>query len=125
MRWPCPPQPIRAGIYAFLTSPARRWSSWACAAAARRTFLWQCLEDRLAAGAPRDALLFFSFEDERLAEMTTGELQLVVEEYFNLCPERRDRERVTFFLDEIQLAPGWEPFTRRNDEIYCLARRAR
>ncbi len=57
--------------------------------------------------------------------MTTGELQLVVEEYFNLCPERRDRERVTFFLDEIQLAPGWEPFTRRNDEIYCLARRAR
>ena len=36
----------------------------------KTTFLWQCLADRLAAGIPRDALLYFNFEDERLAEMT-------------------------------------------------------
>ena len=74
----------------------------------KTTFLWQCLADRLKAGTPRDALLYFNFEDERLAEMTTQELQLVVEEYFSLHPEHRDTKRVTFFLDEIQ-----ETFVRR------------
>lgn len=76
-------------------------------------FLWQCLSDRLKAGTPRDALLYFNFEDERLAEMPVHELQCVVEEYFSLHPERRDSEQVTFFLDEIQVVPGWETFARR------------
>ncbi len=79
----------------------------------KTTFLWQCLAERQAAGTPRDALLYFNFEDERLAEMTAQELQLVVEEYFSLHPERRDSKRVTFFLDEIQEVPDWETFVRR------------
>ena len=79
----------------------------------KTTFLWQCLADRLAAGTPRDALLYVNFEDERLAEMTAHELQLVVEEYFSLHPEHRDSQRVTFLLDEIQEVPGWETFVRR------------
>ena len=79
----------------------------------KTTFLWQCLADRLKAGIPRDALLYFDFEDERLAEMPAHELQLVVEEYFSLHPERRDSKQVTFFLDEIQEVPGWETFVRR------------
>jgi hypothetical protein len=79
----------------------------------KTTFLWQCLGARLESGTPRDALLYFNFEDERLAEMTAQELQFVVEEYFSLHPERRDSMRVTFFLDEIQEVPGWETFVRR------------
>lgn len=79
----------------------------------KTTFLWQCLADRLAAGTPRDALLYFNFEDERLADMTAGELQWVVEEFFALHPERRDAQTVTFFLDEMQRVPGWETFARR------------
>ena len=79
----------------------------------KTTFLWQCLEDRLKAGVPRDALMYFNFEDERLAEITARELQWVVEEYFSLHPEHRDTRRVTFFLDEIQEVPGWETFVRR------------
>jgi predicted AAA+ superfamily ATPase len=79
----------------------------------KTTFLWQCLGKRLEDGTPRDALLYFNFEDERLADMTAQELQLVVEEYFSLHPERRDSKSVTFFLDEIQEVPGWETFVRR------------
>lgn len=79
----------------------------------KTTFLWQCLDDRLKAGTPRDALLYFNFEDERLAEMTAQDLQWVVEEYFSLHPEHRDTKKVTFFLDEIQEVPGWEAFVRR------------
>lgn len=79
----------------------------------KTTFLWQCLGEQLESGTPRDALLYFSFEDERLAEMDTQDLQLVVEEFFSLHPERRDSKSVTFFLDEIQAVPGWETFVRR------------
>ncbi|MBN2311386.1 MAG: ATP-binding protein [Candidatus Hydrogenedentes bacterium] len=79
----------------------------------KTTFLWQCLAERLSSGMPREGLLYFSFEDERLAEMEAGELQWIVEEFFSLHPERRDRSPVTFFLDEIQVVPGWERFARR------------
>jgi predicted AAA+ superfamily ATPase len=79
----------------------------------KTTFMWQCLADRLRAGIPRESLLYFSFEDERLAGMTATGLQWVVEEYFALHPERRDQRLVTFFLDEIQVVAGWEAFVRR------------
>ena len=79
----------------------------------KTTFLWQVLSDRLNQGTPREGLLLFSFEDERLAGMTAADLSLMVEEYYRLNPEWRDRKRAVFFLDEIQVVPGWEMFARR------------
>lgn len=67
----------------------------------KTSFLWQELARRHAETGGRDGLLYFSFEDERLAGMAAGDLGLVVEEYFRLAPEWRDRRRATFFLDEI------------------------
>jgi hypothetical protein len=81
--------------------------------AGKTTFLWQLLADRLGRGAAREGLLYFSFEDERLAGMTVAELDLLVEEYYRLNPSRRDQQRVSFFLDEIQVVTGWEGFVRR------------
>ena len=81
--------------------------------AGKTTFLWQILADRLESGVPREGLVYFNFEDERLAEMTVAELQWVVEEYYTLCPEWRDRRQAVFFLDEIQVVAGWEGFVRR------------
>ena len=79
----------------------------------KTTFLWQCLADRLAAGAPREALLYLNFEDERLAGLQATDLQWVLEEYYRLAPHLRDRRRVTFFFDEVQIVSGWETFARR------------
>jgi uncharacterized protein len=79
----------------------------------KTTFLWQLLADRLAAGTPREGLLYFGLEDERLASMSAVDLGLIVEEYYRLQPEWRDRRRATFFFDEIQTVPGWETFARR------------
>jgi hypothetical protein len=75
--------------------------------------LWQVIGDRLAGGAGREGLLYFSFEDERLAEMKATDLHLVVEEYYRMHPGWRDRKRAAFLLDEIQVVPGWETFVRR------------
>lgn len=76
-------------------------------------FLKQVMSDRLASGSSRDSLLYFSFEDERLAGMTANDLSLIVEEYYRLHPELRDREKSLFLFDEIQNIPGWEAFARR------------
>ncbi len=81
--------------------------------AGKTSLLWQILADRLAQGTPREGLLYFSFEDERLAGLQAKDLDMLVEEYYRLCPEWRDRQRATFFLDEIQVVPGWERFARR------------
>lgn len=79
----------------------------------KTTFLWQCLNDRLKRGLPREALLYLNFEDERLLGMTSDDLQYVLEEYYAMFPERRNLQPVTFFLDEVQLIEGWERFVRR------------
>jgi predicted AAA+ superfamily ATPase len=57
--------------------------------------------------------LYFSFEDERLASMQLQDLEMLVEEFYQLHPGWRDVQRCTFFLDEIQLISGWELFIRR------------
>jgi predicted AAA+ superfamily ATPase len=79
----------------------------------KTTFLWQCLANRLATGAPREALLYLNFEDERLTGLVATDLQWIVEDYFRLVPHLRDRQRVTFLFDEIQVVQGWEAFARR------------
>ncbi len=80
----------------------------------KSSLLWKILADRLAGGMPRQSLLYFSFEDERLAGMSAVDLEMVVEEYFRLHPQFRDgRQRAVFMLDEIQAVSGWEAFVRR------------
>jgi len=76
-------------------------------------FLWQILSDRVAGGLPRDAILYFNFDDERLSDMSAADLSSLVEEYYQLHPDWRDARRATFLLDEIQMIPGWERFARR------------
>jgi len=96
----------------------------------KTTFLWQVLVDRVKEGISREGLLFFGFEDERLAGMTSNDLQSIVEEYYRLYPEWRDKKTAVFFLDEIQAVPGWETFVRRildteRVEIFISASSAR
>lgn len=98
--------------------------------AGKTSLLWQILSDRHAAGTPRQGLLYFSFEDERLADMNVQDLDLVVETFYQLNPSWRDGRRACFFLDEIQLIPGWELFARRlldseNIELFLSGSSAR
>lgn len=81
--------------------------------AGKTSFLWQLLAERHALGVPREGLLYFSFEDERLAGLQGEDLDLLVQAYYQLHPQWRGQQRATFFLDEIQVVPGWEGFARR------------
>ena len=98
--------------------------------AGKTSLLWQILADRHASGTPREGLLYFSFEDERLADLRVKDLDLLVESYYHLNPAWRDTRRATFFLDEVQWVPGWELFARRlldseNIELFISGSSAR
>lgn len=80
--------------------------------AGKTSFLHQQRVDRIALGRKPERLVYFNFEDERLAGMDAGQLGLIPEIHLRLFPEPTD-EPVTFFLDEIQTVPGWETFVRR------------
>jgi len=98
--------------------------------AGKTSLLWQLLAARYASGTARAGLLYFSFEDERLADMQVQDLDTLVETFYLLNPDWRDARRATFFLDEIQLVAGWELFARRlldseNIELFLSGSSAR
>ena len=47
----------------------------------KTSFLFQCLSDRIRSGFQRNSQLYFNFEDERLCEMKSQDLQFVLEGY--------------------------------------------
>ena len=62
--------------------------------------------------------------------MQLADLDLLVEAFYSLHPGWRDARRACFFLDEIQLVPGWELFARRildseNIELFISGSSAR
>ena len=75
-------------------------------------FLFQKIKQYLSEEIDQSRLVYFNFEDERLAEMTSKELHWITDEYYVLYPENMSR-KVYFFFDEIQMVKGWEVFTRR------------
>lgn len=66
----------------------------------------------MADGVDRTRLVYFNFEDERLADISVEDLHWIPDEYYVMFPENRSEE-VYFFFDEIQLVDGWERFVRR------------
>lgn len=74
--------------------------------------LFQKMGELLTAGYPREALLYLSFEDERLADLDASRLGLVLDVFYRRHPALRKRE-CAFFFDEIQNVAGWERFVRR------------
>jgi predicted AAA+ superfamily ATPase len=81
--------------------------------AGKTSFLWQMLAHKLERGVSREGLLYFNFEDERLADLEADRLHLVTDEYYRLHPEWRDLREAVLFFDEVQVVKGWEQFVRR------------
>ncbi|GMU53417.1 MAG: hypothetical protein AMXMBFR33_25630 [Candidatus Xenobia bacterium] len=98
--------------------------------AGKTWFLYQCMQERLSRGRPRESLVYFNLEDDRLAGIRSGQLAWILEDYYRRFPDYRDAEPVTLLLDEIQVVPGWEAFVRRildteNVEVFVSGSSAR
>jgi predicted AAA+ superfamily ATPase len=71
----------------------------------------------------RHNVLHVNFFDDRLHGLQHATLDVLLEAYFSLYPEKKKEEKVYFFFDEIQVVPGWESFVDRvmrteNCEVY-------
>jgi predicted AAA+ superfamily ATPase len=56
-------------------------------------------------------IIYINFEDERLT-FAPEELQQIIEAYFEIYPEKKEKD-IHIFFDEIQEIRGWEKFVRR------------
>jgi len=57
-------------------------------------------------------LVYLNFEDDRLFPLRLEDMEMLVQGYFELYPENKEKQ-VWFFFDEIQEVPNWEKFVRR------------
>jgi predicted AAA+ superfamily ATPase len=80
--------------------------------AGKTTFLKQLVAEQQSATSLERAV-YISFDDDRLAEIKADQLSALLEAYYRRFPNLRRKETVSWFLDEIQLVPGWERFVRR------------
>ena len=68
-------------------------------------------------GLPKDMILYFNFDDERL-KFNSENLYLIIEAYRELYPDN-NFANVYIFFDEIQMADNWDGFVRRIYEQEC------
>ena len=68
--------------------------------AGKTYFLYQIMKRHMADGVDRSRLIYFNFEDERLADISVEDLHWIPDEYYVMFPENRSKE-VYFFFDEI------------------------
>lgn len=61
---------------------------------------------------PSENIIYVNFEDDRLFPTELGDLNHIMEGYYEMHPEKR-HETVYVFLDEVQNIAGWERYVRR------------
>ena len=69
-------------------------------------------------GVPKRNILWIGFDDERLFNMSSDELDDVIVSYMEMFPDVPIKDSYMFF-DEIQLIKGWEYFVLRVYKSYC------
>ena len=69
-------------------------------------------------GVPKQNILWLGFDDERLINMSSDELDDVLIAYMEMFPDIPIKD-VHLFFDEIQLIKGWEYFVLRVYKSYC------
>ena len=75
-------------------------------------FLFLLMKKLLAEKVLREQFLYCNFDDPRLLPATALNLEKLVESYFEMYPDLRDKENF-IFLDEIQNVENWEIGVRR------------
>ena len=70
--------------------------------------LFQQIQQLILGGVPKQQILYINFEEERLSELTTSDLSLILD-----CYSEMFDYKPILFLDEIQLIDKWEKFARR------------
>ncbi len=77
-----------------------------------KTFILFSLIRRLRETVDNRNIIYINFEDDRLFPLTLSDMNLLIETYYEMFPQKK-MEKIYLFLDEIQNVPDWEKFIRR------------
>ncbi|MCK4506503.1 MAG: ATP-binding protein [Candidatus Aegiribacteria sp.] len=96
----------------------------------KSTYMLQLIEQLLDKGVSAENILYINFFDDRLCNLTEDNMDLVLEAYYSLFPDKKNAETVYCFFDEIQVVKGWESFVDRilrteKCEVYITGSSAR
>ena len=75
-------------------------------------YFYQLINNLLDKGVSKECILYVNFEDDRLLPLKTEELNDLLEAYYELYPDLKNKKKY-FFFDEIQNVKNWEIFVRR------------
>lgn len=84
----------------------------------KSTMLEITINELIATGISTERILWLGFDDERLKNMTSDELDNVIVSYMEMYPDIPIKD-VYMFFDEIQLIKDWEYFVLRVYKSYC------
>ncbi len=79
---------------------------------AGKTFYFYQLIKKLSKTIPKERIIYIDFEDDRILPLDYKELDNILEAYFELYPQNKDKE-IYLFFDEIQNIDSWELYVRR------------
>jgi uncharacterized protein len=79
----------------------------------KSTYMLQIMRSLLEQGVAGANILHLDFFDNRLHELQIHGLELVLEAYYSLYPEKKNTEKIYCFFDEIQIIENWESFINR------------
>ena len=75
-------------------------------------YLFYLMKKLIQQGIDKTRILYVNFEDERILPFSVKDFDLIIEAYFELYPENKEKEIYAFF-DEVQNVNGWEVAVRR------------
>lgn len=84
----------------------------------KSTMMEIAINDLVRKGVPKENILWIGFDDERLVNMSSDELDDVIIAYMEMFPDIPIKD-VYMFFDEIQLIKDWEYFVLRIYKSYC------
>lgn len=105
------PEATPRRVFGAVSLPGKATAVIGMRRAGKTTFMHQLRREHIEKGSRQALLPYINFEDERLAELSAGQLGYLIEAYERLAPAQH--EQVTWCFDEIQVVPGWERFVRR------------
>ncbi len=77
-----------------------------------KTFYFYQLIKNLLLNIPKKRIIYINFEDDRILPLDVKELDNILEGYYELYPENKEKE-IYLFFDEIQNIELWEIYVRR------------
>lgn len=84
----------------------------------KSTMMEIAINDLVNSGVPKQNILWLGFDDERLKNMSSDELDEIITSYMEMFPDIPIKD-VHMFFDEIQLIKDWEYFVLRVYKSYC------